>query len=194
MNHMYTNGATSSDIRIIKKYPNVAWGRSVKKSTFQSTARQHDHVVRNDPRHCFYKCSPRGHPSGTHKHLPNLWSGEYHTSQDHGLRRRPFHVELDMDAIGNDTPHEPDQHPKQWRTRPDFTIWPPQRHAEVVWIISHLASDTPTAFPLRLHGLSAEITMETTTDDGKGLPHSKVPRDTRVKASRSTRLVFRAAI
>jgi hypothetical protein len=32
--------------------------------------------------------------------------------------------------------------------------------------------------------------METTAEDGKGLPHRKVPRNTRMKATRSTRLLF----
>jgi hypothetical protein len=28
--------------------------------------------------------------------------------------------------------------PKEWTTRPDFTLWPPQRHAAVTWILAHL--------------------------------------------------------
>jgi hypothetical protein len=35
-----------------------------------------------------------------------------------------------------------------------------------------------------------ENKMETTTKEGKGLPHRKVPRNTRVKATRSTRLLL----
>jgi hypothetical protein len=36
--------------------------------------------------------------------------------------------------------------------------------------------------------------METTAEDGKGFPHREVPRDTRVKTTRNTRLVLRFTI
>jgi len=86
--------------------------KSVEKSTFQSTALHHNlHVVRKI--HDIVSTNARLAailltPTST---CPN-WSGGYHTAQSHGLRRRPGHVVFVTDAIGNDTPHEPDIHPK----------------------------------------------------------------------------------
>ena len=48
------------------------------------------------------------------------------------------HMELDTDEIGDDTRLERELYTKDLKIRPTFTLWPPQRHAAVLWILANL--------------------------------------------------------
>jgi hypothetical protein len=99
-----------------------------------------------------------------------MWAGGFRTAQDHGLRRSSDHVELDTDEVWDDTPHEPDLHPEgmddTYRLHPLANPTPRRGPLDTGAPSTLQDTDAPTARPLRLHGFSAEITMEITTEDG----------------------------
>ena len=110
----------------------------MKKSTFQRTACHHNlHVVRSDPRYCFHKCSPRGHPTPTST-CPNCGPEDtiQHRITDCG--EGPVTWNWTRTRLGTILRMNPTYVPKEWTTRLDFTLWPPQRHAAVLWIVAHL--------------------------------------------------------
>ena len=47
-------------------------------------------------------------------------------------------MELDTEEMGDDTRFERELYTKDWKIRLAFTLWPPQRHAAVLWILANL--------------------------------------------------------
>ena len=199
LHHMHINGDTLGEIRIVTKYPNTAWGRVWKNlhsnalpttiiSTWYVTI--HDTVSTNARLAAIHLT-----PTST---CPNcgLEDTIQHRITDCG--EGPITWNWTQTRLGMILRMNPTYIPKEWTTRPDFTLWPPQRHAAFLWIIAQLVH-----YRLQTH---RRLSLSDFKDflrrsrwkprprTGRASPHRKLPRDTRVKATRSmSRVFFRVA-
>ena len=187
-------GDTSGDIRIVKKYPNAAWWRVWK--NLHSKALPFTIIstwyVRSTT---LFPQMLASRPSFWHPQAPAQTGLEdiiQHRVTDCG--EGPVTWYSSRTLLGMILRMNPTYIPKEWTTWPDFTLWPPQRHAAVLWIIAHLVHyRLQTHRPLSLSDFMDFLRRswwKPRPRTGRASPHRKVPRDTRVKATRSTRLVF----
>jgi hypothetical protein len=136
---MYTNGAISGDIRIVKKYSNAAWGRVWKNLHFKTLPANiistwyetiHDIVSTNARLAAIHLTLTSTCPNC------GLEDTIQHRITDCG--EGPVTWNWTRTRLGMILSTNPTYIPKEWTTRPDFILWPPQRHTAVILIIAHL--------------------------------------------------------
>ena len=54
------------------------------------------------------------------------------------MQRRNIDLEMDKGTYCLDTANDPSRIPQDWILRPQFHIWPPQRHRAVLWLLAHI--------------------------------------------------------
>ena len=135
------NSSIHRDLRIVRKYPDAHWNRvwnnlhsRVLPYPLRSTwyAVIHDIVPTNDRLADIQVsdtdvCTSCGQADSIQHRITDCGEGPLQWN----WTRHKLGIILRMD---------PKYIPKEWTTRPDFQLWPPKRHAAVIWILAHLVS------------------------------------------------------
>jgi hypothetical protein len=139
LHHMANNGANTRRLRITNKYPNSEWGRvweNIHSRALSDSLTSawyvavHDIFPTND-RLAAIQLTPSSA-------CPNCGKDDsiQHRITDCG--EGPVIWNWTRNRLGIILRMNPNYIPKDWTIRPDFTLWPPQRHAAILWILDNL--------------------------------------------------------
>jgi len=137
---MATTGNGTSDLRIVRKYPGIAWQRV--------WTNVHTTGLSDPIKSTWYAAIHEIIPTNERLaaiHLTTTTScvrcgAAYTTASTNCLRGRTSDMDLDENQDSGNTTHTPKHIPEEWTLRPTFHHWPPQKQAAMIWIVAHLVA------------------------------------------------------
>ena len=130
------------DLRVTQKHPSISWECvCVAQLTLCLVIRTPKiGMVYRDPLDRPNAGAISSHAFSRHRPLHPLWEIRLTLTQNHGMRWRPHHLEMDTSTDSCSVSHGSPHIPAERTMQPTFHFWVPQKHAAIIWITAHLVA------------------------------------------------------
>jgi len=138
LHHMANNGTEPCSLRIVKKCPNAVWGRVWKNlhsrdlsDSLPPTCYVTVHIFPSNDRLAAIYLTPTSD-------CPNCGQEDFIQHRITDCGEGPVLWNWSRMKLGMILRVSPNYIPKEWTIRAAFTLWPPQCHAAILWILANL--------------------------------------------------------